>query len=152
MGVVAKAATPVEKTTPSRPAIPEAHLRFAGPGFAPVSDDLATPALAAMAAPDAMASRDRMPASAKFPAPVPPRDAPAEHERWIPTSIAPRLTSVRPEARDDRAHVFLCGVLAALFLTLAFWKGDGRGYAAALLFGLLTVALLVLDLTRSRHD
>jgi hypothetical protein len=150
--VAAQAATPVEKTAPSRPAIPEAHRRFAGPGFAPVSDDLATPALAAMAARDATAAPDRMPASAKLHVPVPPRDASPERERWVPTSIAPRLTSERPQARDDRAHVFLCGLLAALFLALASWKGDGRGYAAALLFGLLTVALLVINLAQSRDD
>ncbi|HET9328415.1 MAG TPA: hypothetical protein VFQ05_16735, partial [Candidatus Eisenbacteria bacterium] len=95
----------------------------------------------------------------KLPAPGPPRDASPERVRWVPTSIAPRLTSIaprltsqRPEARDDRTHVYLCGLLAALFLVLASWKGDGRGYAAALLFGLLTVTLLVLNLAQSRDD
>ena len=151
--VAAQAAMPVEKTAPSRPAIPKAHLRFAGPGFAPVLDDMATPALASMAAPDAAAAPERMPASAKLPAPVRPRAASRrEHKRWVLTSIAPRLTSEHPEARDDRVPVFLCGLIAALFLALASLKGDGRDYAAALLFGLLTVTLLVLNHERSRHD
>jgi hypothetical protein len=150
--VAAQAATPVEKTAPSRPAIPAAHLRFAGPGFVPVSDDLATPALVAMAASDATAAPDRMPAFAQSPANVSPRDASPEHQRWAPTSIAPRLMSDHPEVRDNRAHVFLCGLIAALFLALASLKGDGRDYAAALLFGLLTVTLLVLNLARSRQD
>jgi hypothetical protein len=150
--VAAQAATPVENTAPSRSAIPESYLRFAGPGIARASDDSATPTLAAMAAPDPAPAPDRMPASAKLPASAPPRDASHDHERWVPTSIAPRLTAEHREARDDRAHVFLCGLLAALFLALASWKGDGRGYAAALLFGLLTIALLVLNLAQSRHD
>ena len=150
--VAAQAATPVEKKVPSRSAIPEAHLRFAGPGIAPVSDDMAIPASAASAAPDATPAPDRMPVSAESPASVQCRDASHDHERWVPTSIAPRLTAERPEARDDRAHVFLCGLLATLFFALAVWKDDGRGYAAALLFGLLAVTLLVLNLAQSRHD
>jgi hypothetical protein len=121
-----QAATPVEKTASSRSTIPEAHRRFAGPVIAPAPDDSATPAS------------------------VPPRDA--SHERWVPTSIAPRLMAEHPEARDDRAHVFLCGLIAALFLALAFLKGDDRGYGAALLFGLLTVTLLVLNLAKNHHD
>ena len=150
--VATLAATPVEKT-PSRSAIPEAHLRFAGPGIAPVSNDAATPTSAAMTAPDATPAPDRMPASAESPAPVPlPRDSSHDHERRVPTSIAPRLMAERPKARDDRAHVLLCGVLATLFFALAVWKGDGRGYAAASLFGLLAVTLLVLNLAQSRHD
>jgi hypothetical protein len=132
--IATQAPTPFEETAPSRPAIPEAHRRFAGPAFAPVPDDAATPAAAATVAP------------------APPRGASHDHQRWLPTSIAPRLATVRPGARDDRAHAILCGLLATLFFALAVWKDDGRGYAASFLFGLLAVTLLILNLGRSRHD
>jgi hypothetical protein len=150
--VAAQAATPVEKATPLRPAIPAAHLRFAGPGFVPLSDDLATPALVAMAAHDATAAPDRMPASTNLPSPVRSRDASPKHERWVPTSIAPRLTSEHPEPGDDRTPLFLCALITALFLALASLKGGGRDYAGALLFGLLTVTLLVLNFVQTRQD
>jgi hypothetical protein len=150
--VAAQAATPVEKTAPSRPAIPAAHLRFAGPGFVAVPDDLATPALVAMAALDATASPDRLPASTNLPLPVRTRDASPRRERWVPPSIAPRLTSEHPEPGDDRIPVFLCALITALFLALASLKGDGRDYAGALVFGLLTGTLLFLNLVGSRQD
>ena len=105
-----------------------------------------------MTAPDVTPAPDHMPASAESPAFVPPRGASHDHERWVPTSIAPHLMAERSEAPDDRAHIVLCGLLAMLFFALAVWKGDGRGYAAALVFGLLAVTLLVLNLTHSRHD
>jgi hypothetical protein len=149
--VAAQAATPVEQSAPSRSAIPEAHRRFAGPGIARVTDAAAAPASAAMAAPDAPPVPDRMSAFAESAASVPRRGASHDNERWVPTSIAPRLTDEPPDARDDQGHVVLCGLLATLFLALALWKGDGRGYAAAVLFGLLTVTLLVLNLTHSRR-
>jgi len=130
--VTAQAATPVEQAVPSRSAIPEAHRRFAGPGIAPNAPD-------------------RVPVSAGLPAP-PPRDASHDHERRVPTSIAPRLTAEHPEARDLRVLVFLCGLIGALFLALSFLKGDGGGYVPALLFGVLTVTLLVFNLTKSRNE
>lgn len=142
-------AAPVEETVPSRSVTPEAHRRFAGPDIAPVTDDPATPASTAI---NATPAPDRTPASAESPASVPPRDVRHNVERWVPTSIAPRLKDERREARDDRAHVVLCGLLATLFLVLAVWKVDGLGYAAAVLFGLLTVTLLVLNLVQSRRD
>jgi len=149
--VAAQAATPVEKT-PLRPAIPAAHLRFAGPGFVAVPDDLATPALVAMAALDATAAPDRVPVSTNLPSPVRTRDASPRRERWVPTSIAPRLTSEHPEPGDDRTPLFLCALITALFLALASLKGGGRDYAGALLFGLLTVTLLVLNFVQTRQD
>lgn len=103
-------------------------------------------------APDETTAPDLMRASARFPASVPPRDASHAPQRWVPTSIAPRLMAEHSETHDDRAHVLLCGLLAGLFLLLASWTGDVRGYAAALLFGLLTVTLLILNLGERRHD
>ena len=142
-----QAARPAIESAPRRFAIPEAHLRFAGPGIAPALNDSSTPVRAAMASADAMT--DRTPA-ARLSASVPSHD----HEHWVPTSIAPHpmFVTERPEARDDRAHIYLCGTVAALFLALSSWTGNGRGYAAALLFGLLTVTLLVLNLMGSGHD
>jgi len=138
---------PAIESAPRRFAIPEAHLRFAGPGIASALDNSATPVLAAMVSAEAMT--DRTPA-ARLSASVSSHD----HEHWVPTSIAPHpmFVTERPEARDDRAHIYLCGTVAALFLALSSWTGNGRGYAAALLFGLLTVTLLVLNLMGSGHD
>ena len=64
----------------------------------------------------------------------------------------PRLTAEHPEPRDMRAHVFLCGLIAVLFLVLASLKGGGRDFVAALLFALLTGTLVVLNPARRRHD
>ena len=164
--VVMPAPAPIEVTPPPslQHSIPEAHLRFARPDIAPVSGDAATRASALMVAPAATAAPERIPtpaataASERIPTPAEPpasvRHRAASHdlERWVPTSIAPRLTADYPEANDDRAHVFLCGLLAALFLALGVWKGDSRGYAVALLFALVAAALLVLNLAQRRHD
>src|SRR5438045_2969450 len=82
-------------------------------------------------------ARARASACAESHARVSRRNGNHDHESWVPTSIAPRLMAVRPEPRDDRAHVVLCGVLAVLFLALGAWKADGLGYAAGLLFASL---------------
>jgi hypothetical protein len=104
--VAAQAATPVEKTAPSRPAIPEAHRRFAGTGFFADLRRFGDFALAAMAR--------RRDGCARSHARIrwvtracAARDASPERERWVPTSIAPSLTSERPQARDDQPDVFL---------------------------------------------
>lgn len=141
-----EAATPrVSASDIPRSEIPEAHLRFAGPVA------MSEPGDAEPAAHNATPTPARRPASVESRAPV-PRDASLEAERWIPTSIAPRLTAERLEVQDDRAHVFLCLLLGILFFALGVWKNDGRGYAGALLFVLLAVTLLVLNLSQSRHD
>lgn len=155
--IAAEDVTPVEQTAPSRFVIPEAHLRFTGLDIAPAADDAEAPAAPAVAV--STPALDRVSAPAEPPASVPAPDASRERERWVPTSIAPRLTAERSETRgetrdempDDKAHVVLCGLLATLFLALAVWKSDGRGYAAALLFALLAVTLLVLNLAHRRR-
>ena len=147
--VASQVATPIDETVHAT-AIPDAHRRFARPAIAPVAEVAA--ATAVMAAAIALTAPDRTPAFAEPPAPVSRRNGNHDHERWVPTSIAPRLMALRPEPRDDRGHVVLCGVLAVLFLALGAWKDDVLGYAAGLLFALLAGTLLVLNHAHSRHE
>lgn len=141
---------PVEKATPRRHTIPKEHLRFAGPGFISISDDLETPVLVASArsVPPARRATTSVPSSA----PAPRRRDTRERKRWMPTSIAPHLMSEHPEAHEHRVPAVLSGLAAALLFALASWMGDGRGYAAGLVFAFLTITLVVLNHARARDD